>query len=520
MKNFWRQLKFYLYQHRREFLLLIGIALIVRGLYLCTHLAFTQDQVRDVLFIKEKLHQRDFFIPFGPAAASYSNFYVLPFFYYLQLFAHLIFANTFYAMNVLILLLESISPLFIYYLLHKTGLKSHLCFLGSLLYIFTPGIITFSSIAWNPNLVPFFTLILLIGGLWYLLEDRLYGLFLALLAMVFLTGLHFQWFVLLPFVAVIAVKSLWQVKKTWKTLLLGLLCTLLLMSPYLYQELTHNYQNLSNSLHFLTAGPVTFERISKPLYLFFFFPNYYNRLFFGEQFVYHWTWLYENYSGPELVLVINSLFFWFLVAFSTARAYHCRHRLAGKYLGFTALIFLSMAIFLRFYKGDKPDYFLNVFAPFIFIWLLQPFTLIKKQVWQNCLITVVILLSTFLLWQQPWYNQYRDFQTISNYIKDTPDTKEIVVLNQEVERPIRYFLPDENYVATPSGTLDHTIFVCQASQACLSYRPNLKSKYNLFKYDWVTPADYTFYFPYYDAILSHGWHTDSAEGFLVVNTSK
>jgi 4-amino-4-deoxy-L-arabinose transferase-like glycosyltransferase len=119
----------------------------------------------------------------------------LPLYYYLQLLAQLIFGNTFYAMSVLIMLLESTTPIMLFYLLTKVGLKRKISFLGALLYVFNPGAIMLAVSAWNPNLVPFFTIILLISGLWFLLENRIYGLLIAILAMVFLVNLHFQWFV-------------------------------------------------------------------------------------------------------------------------------------------------------------------------------------------------------------------------------------------------------------------------------------------------------------------------------------
>lgn len=513
---FWSQLKSYLQKNWKFLLVLFSGALLLRIAYLLTHISFTQDQVRDVLLIKDHITSKNFYIPLGPAAASYSNFNVLPLYYYLQLFAQLIFGNTFYAMSILTMLLESSTPVMLFYLLGKIGLQRKISFLGALLYVFNPGTITLAVSAWNPNLVPFFTIILLIGGLWYLLEDRKYGLLAAMLAMVFLVNLHFQWFVILPFVLVIAGKALWQIKKTWQTLLIGVSLGALLLSPYIYFEITHQWQNLKASITFATGGPVVFERISKPVYLLFFFPNYYNRLFFGEKIIYHWTWLYEGYHGPEFKLILNSLCFWLIFIANAYFAYRHRRQKNAKWLASTLLIFTIMAIVLRFYKGDKPDYFLNIFMLFIFVWLAQVISYFKKWKWQVTAVLILIASSNWILWSKPWFNQYHDFKLMSESIKEIKDEKQILILNQELERPIRYFLADENFVATPSAKIKNTVLICYASQNCSSFLPNIVSNNNVFKYDLVTPINYGVPFENYDKWSSGGWQFGQLGAFKIV----
>ncbi len=134
----------------------------------------------------------------------------------------------------------------------------------------------------------------------------------------------------------------------------------LFLSPYIYFEITHHGKNLQAGLNFMTGGPIIFERISKPAYLLFFFPNYYNRLFFGEKVVYHWTKLYEDYHGPTFSLVINSMCFWLIFTLNTWLAHHHWHQKKDKWLASTLVIFVIMAVVLGVYKGDKPDYFLNI----------------------------------------------------------------------------------------------------------------------------------------------------------------
>lgn len=517
MTQFIGQCFSYLKRNARVLSFLFLVAFLHRLVFFATHVSFTQDQVRDVLLVRKHLQDKDFYIPLGPAAASYSNFSVLPLYYYLQLLSHLMFGDVFYAMAIFTMLIESITTVLIFFLLTKVGMSRTMSVLGALLYAVAPGTVLLAVWAWNPNLVPFFTTTLLIGSFLYILEQRKGGLLIALLSFVFLLNLHFQWFVLVPLMGILALVALRRIRTSWKVLLVGLLSSLVLLSPYLHFELTHQWQNLRASLDYLNSGAVVFERISKPVYVLFFFPTFFARVLFDTVFAYHWTWLYESYVGPEVVLVILSIVFWIIVLRSAVIGWKHRSRVGSRWsLGLLGL-FAVMAITLRFYKGDKPDYFLNAFIPFVFVWLFQGLDAWRWKRFKLVVAVMAIGLALFAVWNRPFVNQYRDFQSMAQTIQAFPGEKEVVILHQELEVPVRYFLNDDLFSASPSAKTTQTIFLCYAHQNCRTYEPNTVSASNVFKYDLVTPINYGVYFEGYDAKASGGWRIGGLEAFRVVS---
>jgi hypothetical protein len=109
---------------------------------------------------------------------------------------------------------------------------------------------------------------------------------------------------------------------------------------------------------------------------------------------------------------------------------------------------------------------------------------------------------------------------MSDQIKEIKTEKQIIILNQELEKPIRYFLADEIIVATPEAKVKNTIFICYAAQNCMSYLPNINSNNNVFKYNLITPINYGVFFENYEPLLSGGWKIGSLGAFKVqlINT--
>ena len=188
------------------------LSVCVKWLFWLNHQSFTQDQVRDYQLIEVHWQAWDFYIPLGPAAASYSKFSVLPGYYYVQLLAQGLCGHQFYAMAWAVIILESCTPCILYWYLkkltdrHKTAAGEWAALLGTLIYVFSPLVTMAGSQAWNPNLVPLCSLIFLVCSHEWLLERRGWYLTGAIVSFVALANLHFQWFVLLPLAVADAVK--------------------------------------------------------------------------------------------------------------------------------------------------------------------------------------------------------------------------------------------------------------------------------------------------------------------------
>jgi hypothetical protein len=103
---------------------------------------------------------------------------------------------------------------------------------------------------------------------------------------------------------------------------------------------------------------------------------------------------------------------------------------------------------------------------------MQAINCLKKWKWQVMMVSSLIVISNWILWSKPWFNQYRDFKMMSDQIKEIQTEKQILFLNQELEKPVKYFLENESFVATPAAKIKNTIFICYAWQKCASFFTN------------------------------------------------
>jgi uncharacterized membrane protein (Fun14 family) len=305
---------------------------------------------------------------------------------------------------------------------------------------------------------------------------------------------------------VVGLVGVWRVKKTWPVLLAAVGIGVLLLSPYLYSELTSHFANFQTGVNFFLHGGQSFERIRKPDYVLYFFPGFYSRLLFRETFVSGWTSLYEEYTGPTRAMIMNSVAFWGIVAGSGVIAFRQVRRQKNWWLAGSLLLFVVMFAILRVYKGDKPDYYLNNFTPFIFIWLGAVLSFIKWWQVRALIIAVMIVIGSWALWHSPFYNRYEDFARFKRYVTQLQSPKvHVVLLSQELERPMSYFFDSSVMSATPSATAEYNLLVCYSYQACQEYTPNEYKIKNAFKRNLVDPVDFSFMYPQLDHGGSRGW---------------
>ena len=296
MRTEWKK---WLNKHHQLLMISVAIWLFAFGcktIFFSEHQYFDQDAVRDYLFIKQHLEQKDFYIPLGPAAASYSNFSVLPGYYYLQLLAQSLGADYFYAMVWMIMILESCTPVLLYWYLQKLWPQGRkLSLLAIVSWCLAPMIMSASTASWNPNLIPLVTLFFLLSSHLWLFERRQIGLLGVILSFVAFANLHFQWFILLlaGLMCLLMALKRWRVSR--KTILVGVIIALVTVSPYLHFEITHGWSNVRAALAFIGQSG-TSERLRKPIFWLYFFPGFYGRAISGHLFLSDWQRLYEKTS--------------------------------------------------------------------------------------------------------------------------------------------------------------------------------------------------------------------------------
>ncbi len=391
-------------------------ATFLRFFQFSSRLMFLGDQGRDVLMAYKILHGDLSFI--GPMT-SVGNFYLGPFYYYfiapwLWLFHYSPLGPAF---AVAVFSLLTIALLY-YFSFQLTG--SHtIAFFSSLIYATNPIVVEYSRFSWNPNLLPFMSLLFVY--LTFLLKKKeminwkdafligaIYGLILQLH---YLAGLV----ILLPFL------MMWRfwfdLKKSlssWISLILG---AILIELPFFLFEWKHNLRevhNLMTTFSSSSSGLISFS----PSFLIKSIPHL--LLQFDLRFLYGFTFF-----------LIADLFIWL----------SSRQKEVKKKIEFI-LLFSVVAVFsLAIYRGSLYDHY---FA-FVFFMPVLVFSLFWWEVKEKKFLSSLLILYSLVIIS---FNLVKTYNKIFKYPPNNQlgRTKKIVTLIdlQAKGQPFNFALLSEN----------------------------------------------------------------------------
>jgi len=216
-------------------------------------MVFLGDEGRDVLVVKRMIVDHKFTL-LGPTA-SIAPFHLGPFYYYLMLPFLWIF-NLDPVGPAVMVALFGIATVFLVYWVGKDFFNEKVGLLAASLYAISPLVIIHSRSSWNPNVLPFFSLLLIFflkkavekkHWLYYLGVGILFGIAIQLHYLALFLGPVILTFLLIfsPF------------KKNFKFYLLVFFGFLIGWSPFLLFELRHQFVNLKNLYWFLSSGEKT-----------------------------------------------------------------------------------------------------------------------------------------------------------------------------------------------------------------------------------------------------------------------
>lgn len=239
-----------------EFLLLILILLVAAFFRLYKiedYLVFLGDEGRDVLVVKRMIVDHKFTL-LGPAA-SIGAFYLGPIYYYFMLpFLWLFRLNP--VGPAVMVSLFGIATVFLVYLTGKSFFNYQVGLLAAALYSVSPLVIAHSRSSWNPNLMPFFSLLLI-----FLMHKAVDSKNLKLLGLIgFFAGVALQLHYLATFLILIlgVYFVLFSPKRTnFKSYLWLAAGFVFGWSPFLLFELRHNFPNLRTLYWFFKSGKET-----------------------------------------------------------------------------------------------------------------------------------------------------------------------------------------------------------------------------------------------------------------------
>lgn len=350
-------LKLLLRKKKAEFILLLlvlAVASFLRLYRIEDYLIFLGDEGRDALVVKRIIVDHKFTL-LGPVA-SIAPFHLGPIYYYFMLPFLWAFRLDPVGPAVMVALF-GIATVFLVYLVGKDFFNAKVGLLAAALYAISPLVIVHSRSSWNPNLMPFFSLLLV----WLLRRaaGKENNLVLGLIG--FLFGITLQLHYLAVFLAVLLGSYFllfFPQRKKIKSYFWLLGGFVFGWSPFILFELRHNFPNFRTLYWFLSSGRETGFVVEK------FFPivkDVFFRLFS------HLVANKHSLLSTSLLLSLPVFIFFWLKERNKPKAFKTYSLL---------LLWLFIGVgFFGFFKGNIYDYYFSFM--FALPFLMVSFSLIK-----------------------------------------------------------------------------------------------------------------------------------------------
>ncbi len=332
---------------------------------------FTYDQARDALYIKRIIVDHKWRL-IG-TQTSIAGLYTGPAYYYLMAPFLWIFRLNPVGIDVATALLGVLTVGLLYWLVKIFGRNHHLALLVALVYAIQPQVVNQSRFAWNPNTMPFFTL-LFIWGLFLVRKKHILGWLMAFFSLAILLQLHYSAACFVPVLLIFVIFYRKQIKfDRW--FLAGLLLFFVLMLPLVFFDLRHQFTNIKAILTYLKQGAP--GEIPPPP----FFPGLFEKLRLV---------LVEIVFGikDKLISLGIILLIFFLSALSYLKQKDFRD---GIFLTLSCLIFGVLVA--SFYRGSFFEFYLTFLYPvgFLLIGILASF-LFSQIHWGKVGVTLFFLI--------------------------------------------------------------------------------------------------------------------------------
>lgn len=323
-------------------------------------MTFLGDEGRDVLVVEQMIVHHKFTL-LGPTA-SVGGFFLGPIYYYFML-------PFLWAFNLnpvgpaVMVALFGIATVYLVYLLTKTLFNEWVGLGASILYAMSPVVIAYSRSSWNPNLVPFFSTLMI-----YLMYQTVTGnkwrnLFWIGVILGIGLQLHYLFLFLFPMV------GLWfflygRQKKYGRYYLLGTIGFFIGYAPFLVFEFRHGFPNTWSMIRFILSGKDTgfsamvfFKTLSDVVF----------RLFGRLTFRLPQNEIWKSLPKWEITSWIVGTYTAAVVSILLLLKYV--QSLKAKNYVLLAIWLLPVLILFGFYKKGIYDYYFGIFfsLPFIFV---------------------------------------------------------------------------------------------------------------------------------------------------------
>ncbi len=237
------------------FLAILALGIFLRTWHFSDWMVFNPDQARDAMMVSDVLAGNEPWPILGPEAGN-THFDLGPWFYHLEIISGKIFGGDPWKLAIPDLIFSILTiPLF-YFFVRKyfsVNMSLVLTFFSSISYF----MVRYSRFAFNPNSIPFFVLLFLLGVLYFMESDKqksLWGAALIGTAIGVGMQLHILLFFILPTVAGVAFLWLLFVKKRSLFGLIGRVVLALLCIAILnISQIKYMTEHTSNTTKFKKA---------------------------------------------------------------------------------------------------------------------------------------------------------------------------------------------------------------------------------------------------------------------------
>lgn len=425
-----------------EKIILIFILLIAAYLRLWDidgYMTFLGDEGRDVLVVKRMIVDHKFTL-LGPTA-SVGGFFLGPIYYYFMLPFLWAFRLNPVGPAVMVALF-GVATVYLVYRAGKDFFNQEIGFLSAFLYTLSPLVITYSHSSWNPNLVPFFSL-LYIWSLFKLQNtNRPLWCFVAGLSLGIGFQLHYLFTFLAPigFIFLIIYKRHLADFKYWLVKFAGILTG---WSPFLIFEIRHHFPNTISLYNFIFYGKETgFVPIKIQERLWDIVFRLFGRLVFSFPQPNRFQLYPQNHLHFWYLAVVISLFSsLFILLIQTIQKRKSSHFLLLLWFVFGTVLFL-------FYNRSVYDYYLGVMFPLPFFLIANLFFVLQKKVFLKPFALIFIFVLIILNWSErpikyPANHQLKQAETVASLVFDHAQGKPMnfaLITNQNSDHTYRYFL--------------------------------------------------------------------------------
>jgi 4-amino-4-deoxy-L-arabinose transferase-like glycosyltransferase len=394
------------------------------------YMTFLGDEGRDALVVYGILHGDLTLL--GPTA-SVGGFFLGPIYYYFMA-PFLWFFNYSPVGPAVMVALFGIATVWLVYKTGKEFFGSPVGLIASGLYAISPLVVTYSRSSWNPNLMPFFSLLILYfiykslqaeNFKFFILSGFLFGISMQLHYLTMFLGVVVAVYIFLYHFVLLRKNILSKLLKQYIFIFLGFIIGWL---PFLAFEIRHGFRNIISIFNFVfnpqsTSGNVRFLETTGDVFF-----RVFGRLvanFPASEKISSWPKQYVNYwSYGVLILGIISIGVLFYKCF---KEYRLRSSTFAKFSLILVWLVFGVGLF-GFYKKSIYDYYFGFMFPLPFFIL----GIFLKSLWTNKIGKIIsMLILLVLIWlncltlpyKYPANGQLKQAEEISRFVLSKTNNK-------------------------------------------------------------------------------------------------